>query len=107
MQGVSRVVGSTAGDMLSEDAYLLLKNGKMPIYEDASTFVPLANLKEWDDSAFNQAILDRRFSYIFLLQGNVRWTAQGLKLFGESYDLKFPGSEEAYVPKLFPDVPAR
>jgi hypothetical protein len=106
MQGFSRLVASTPGDMFSEDAYLLLRNGKLPIYEDASTFVPLADLHEWDDSVFNQAILDRRFSFIFLLQGNVRWTEAGLKAFGESYNLKFPGSVEAYEPKLFPDVPA-
>ncbi|MEO8287628.1 MAG: hypothetical protein ABI670_14465 [Chloroflexota bacterium] len=105
MLGLSRLVANTPGDMFSEDAYLLLSNSKKIIYEDASTFVPLADLHEWDDSAFNQSILDRRFSFIFLLQGNVRWTEQGLKVFGASYNLKFPGSIEAYEPKLFPSTP--
>jgi hypothetical protein len=105
MQGISRTVASTPGDMFSEDAYLLLANGKRVIYEDASTFVPLANLNEWDDSAFNRSIRDRRFSLILLLQGNVRWTEEGLRLFAGSYDLKFPGTVEIYVPRLFPGTP--
>jgi hypothetical protein len=105
MEGISRTVAATPGDMFSEDAYLLLSNGKRVIYEDASTFVPLANLNEWDDSIFNRSILDRRFSMILLLQGNVRWTEEGLRLFGASYDLKFPGTVEIYVPRLFPDTP--
>lgn len=105
MQGLSKLVARTPGDMYSEDAYLLLSNGKRVVYDDASTFVPLANLNKWDDSAFNQAILDRRFSFIFLLQGNVRWTAHGMKALDDNYSLKFPGSVDAYEPRLFPKVP--
>ena len=105
MQGIARTIAATPGDMFSEDAYLLLANNKRVIYEDASTFVPLANLKEWDDSVFNRAIHDRRFSLIMLLQGNVRWTEEGLRLFAGNYDLKFPGTVEIYVPRLFPDTP--
>jgi hypothetical protein len=105
MQGIARTVASTPGDMFSEDAYLLLANGKRVIYEDASTFVPLANLGQWDDSAFNRAIRDRRFSLVLLLQGNVRWTEEGLRLFAGGYRLKFPGTVEIYEPRLFPDTP--
>jgi hypothetical protein len=103
LQGISQVISQTPGDMFSEDSYLLLANGKLPIYEDASTFVPLANLHKWDDSAFNKSLRDRRFSLIILYQGGGRWTQEGLRAFTDSYEMKFRGSVEVYEPKLFPD----
>jgi hypothetical protein len=91
--------------MYSEDNHLLVSNGRRVVYDDPSTFVPLANQGDWDDSVFNQRIRDRYFSLIFLSRGSVRWTPEGLNAFRDNYALKFPGSLDTYEPKLYPDSP--
>jgi hypothetical protein len=105
MQGLARLVAGTEGDIYSEDNYLLVSNGHRVLYDDASTFVPLASLKEWDDSVFNQRVRDRHFALILLSRGSVRWTPEGLSAFTANYSLKFPGSLDTYEPKLYPDTP--
>jgi hypothetical protein len=105
MQGLARLVAGTEGDIYSEDNHLLVSNGHMVLYDDASTFVPLASLKEWDDSVFNQRVRDRHFALVLLSRGSVRWTPEGLSAFTDNYTLKFPGSLDTYEPKLYPDTP--
>jgi hypothetical protein len=105
MQGLARLVAGTEGDIYSEDNHLLVSNGHRVLYDDASTFVPLASLKEWDDSVFNQRVRDRHFALVLLSRGSVRWTPEGLSAFTANYTLKFPGSLDTYEPKLYPDTP--
>ncbi len=105
MNAISSLVARTPGDAYSEDAYLLLRNHKEVIYDDASTFVPLAETGGWDDSLLTQALRDRRFGLVMLMRGSARWTPRGLAAFQDSYSLKFPGSIETYEPKLIPDNP--
>jgi hypothetical protein len=105
MRGMSELVGRTPGDIYSEDAHLLLINGKRVIYDDASTFVPMARIGTWDDSLFVQQIRDRRFSLMIFQVGSSRLTDAGVEAFGANYRLKFPGGLEAYEPKVHPDSP--
>jgi hypothetical protein len=105
MRGISDVVAFTPGDIYTEDAYLALRNNKPVIYDDPSTFVPLAEGGGWDDSLLTQALRDRRFSLALLMRGSVRWTDQGEAAFKENYSLKFPGTVDTYEPKLVPDGP--
>ena len=105
MQGLSNLVARTPGDYFSEDAYIVLHNGRALPYDDPSTFVPLAQIGKWNESGFVQSIRDRRYSLIFLMRGSVRWSDAGLKAFQENYSLKFPGSFDTYEPKLNPDAP--
>ena len=105
MNAISNLVARTPGDAYSEDAYLLLRNHKEVIYDDASTFVPLAETGGWDDNLLTQSLRDRRFSLVMLMRGSARWTPRGLAAFQDSYSLKFPGSIETYEPKLVPDTP--
>jgi hypothetical protein len=105
MSGIANLVQSTQGDMYSEDSHLLLKYGKRVLYDDASTFVPLANIGRWDDSRLTQSMRDRSFSLIILQGGSARFTPEGLRAFEENYYLDFPGSLEYYEPKIYPDAP--
>lgn len=105
MRGMSDLVARTPGDVYSEDAHLLLINGKRVIYDDASTFVPMARIETWDDSLFVQQIRDRRFSLMIFQVGSSRLTDAGVEAFNANYRLKFPGGLEAYEPKVHPDSP--
>jgi Dolichyl-phosphate-mannose-protein mannosyltransferase len=105
MRGLSELVARTPGDIYSEDIYLLLGNGRRVLYDDPFTMSSLANLGRWDDSVLNQSVRDRRFPLVLLSHGSVRWTEEGLAALKDSYTLKFPGTIDAYEPKLFPDSP--
>jgi hypothetical protein len=105
MSGLANLVTSTPGDMYSEDSHLLLKYGKRVLYDDASTFVPLANIDRWDDGTLTQSLRDRSFALVILQAGSARFTPEGLKAFEENYYLDFPGSLEYYEPKIHPDGP--
>jgi hypothetical protein len=103
MRGLSDLVARTPGDIYTEDAYLALRNNKPLVYDDPSTFVPLAEGGGWDSSALTQSLRDRRFGLVLLMSGSVRWTDDGEAAFRDNYSLKFPGSIDAYEPKLVPD----
>jgi hypothetical protein len=103
MRGLSQLIASTPGDVYSEDATLLLKHGKRVLYDDASTFVPLARIGQWDISRLWQGLRDRRFSLV-LLQGG-RFTEEGWQALADNYYSDFPGSIEYYEPKVHPDAP--
>jgi len=105
MRNVSRLVAGIPGDVYSENAHLLLSNGKRVIYDDPSTFVPLANLGRWDESAFVQSLRDRRFEVVLLQQGSGRWTPAGLQAFQDNYTVKFRSVVETYEARLDPPVP--
>jgi hypothetical protein len=105
MRTMSRLVAGIPGDVYSENAHLLLANGKRVIYDDASTFVPLANMGRWDESAFVQSLRDRRFELVLLQQGSGRWTPAGLQAFQDNYTVKFRSVVETYEARLDPPVP--
>jgi hypothetical protein len=105
MTGLANLVAKTPGDAYSEDAYLLLRNGKRVLYDDPSTFVPLAQTGGWDGSLLTQSLRDRRFGLVLLMKGSARWTPDALAAFEDNYTLKFPGSIETYEPVLFPTNP--
>ena len=102
MNKLSSLVAATPGDIYSEDAYLLLRNGHRVLYDDPSTFVPLAETGGWDDTIFNQSVRDRRFPLVILQRGSARWTAEGRRALEESYTLKFPDAIDTYEAKLYP-----
>lgn len=105
MRTLSRLIASHPGDIYSEDAYLILSNGRRVLYDDPSTFVPLANLEKWDDGVLNQSLRDRRFALILLQRGSGRWTPEGLATLHDNYTLQFPDFIDTYVPKMIPNQP--
>ena len=105
MENLSRLVRDTRGDIYSEDATLLLRNGKRVLYDDPSTFVPLAELDVWDDTLFNQSLRNRRFPIILLQRGSGRMTAEGREAFEASYRLKFSSLINTYEALLDPPQP--
>src|SRR5687768_8119655 len=105
MNKLSSLIAATPGDIFSEDAYLLLHNGRQVLYDDPSTFVPLAETGGWDDTVFNQSVRDRRFPLIILQRGSARWTDEGRRAFEQSYTLKFLDAIDTYEAKLYPGAP--
>ncbi|MEO6457989.1 MAG: hypothetical protein ABIO92_06910 [Chloroflexia bacterium] len=105
MNKLSRLIAATPDDIYSEDAYLLLHNGRRVLYDDPSTFVPLAETGGWDDSIFNQSVRDRRFPLVILQRGSARWTAEGRRALEQSYTLKFPDAIDTYEAKLYTATP--
>ncbi|MDQ3706143.1 MAG: hypothetical protein M3437_13115 [Chloroflexota bacterium] len=105
MKKLSALVASTPGDIYSEDAYLLLKNGKRVLYDDPSTFVPLAKAGLWDDSVLNRSMRDRRFPLVLLHHGSGRWTSEWRAALEENYVQKFRGGIDTFEAKQHTDRP--
>ena len=105
MKNLSHLVAGLPGDIYSENAHLLLINGKEVIYDDPSTFVPLAKMGRWDESVFVQSLRDRRFEVVLLQQGSDRWTPAALQAFRDNYTVKFRSIVDTYVARLDPPVP--
>lgn len=101
MQKLSDLIASTPGDIYSEDAFLLLKNNRRVLYDDPSTFVPLAQRGAWEDSVLNRSIRERRFPLIFLQHRSGRWTAEWRQALEENYTLKFRGGIDIYEGKAY------
>lgn len=105
MKKLSALVASTPGDIYSEDAYLLLKNGKRVLYDDPSTFVPLAEAGLWDDGVLNRSMRDRRFPLVLLHHGSGRWTAEWRAALEENYVEKFRGGIDTFEARQYTDRP--
>lgn len=99
MRLISNLVAATPGDLYSEDAYLLLSNGRRVRYDDAFQFTSLAKAGRWDDSAFNQALRDRRFKLVLLEYANGRFTKAGLEAFEANYENLYEDIRYSFVPK--------
>jgi hypothetical protein len=104
MQALSALVANTEGDILSDDAYLLLHNDRRDIYDDTFMMISLSALGRWDDSAFVQSIRDRRYSLMFLF-GLDRWSPEQRQALTDNYSLKFPDVLSTYVPLQSPLSP--
>jgi hypothetical protein len=102
---LSRLVRDTPGDLYSEDATILLVNGKRVLYDDPSTFVPLAEKGVWDGAAFTQAVRDRRFPLFILQQNSGRMTEGTRQALEESYTLKFRSLHTTYEARIDPPTP--
>jgi hypothetical protein len=79
-----RAVRSTPGDVLAEDSWLLLKSGKVVLYDDPATMAVLANAGAWDQSVLLQDLQRRKFSYVITesdlsaAKHSNNWSAQAL-----------------------------
>jgi hypothetical protein len=104
MQALSNLVAGTRGDVLSDDAYLLLHNGRRDIYDDTFMLISLSALGKWDDSSFVQSIRDRRYSLMFLF-GLDRWSPEERQALSDNYSLKFPDILSTYEPLVSPASP--
>jgi hypothetical protein len=104
MQALSNLVDTTPGDMLSDDAYLLLRNGRRDIYDDTFMLISLSALGKWNDKAFLQAIRDRRFSLMFLFDLD-RWSPEERQALSDNYSLKFRDILSTYQPLVSPASP--
>ncbi len=99
MRKLSNLLAVTPGDMYSEDIYLLLSNGRRVLYDDPSTFVPLARAGSWDDSEFNRRLAQRRYTWIVIQFETGRWTEAGRVAFLDNYALKYSDLLNIYEAK--------
>jgi hypothetical protein len=104
MNALSTLVASTPGDILSDDAYLLLHNGRRDLYDDTFMLVSLRALGHWDDAAFVQSLRDRRFSLLFLFDLD-RWSPTERQALSDDYSLKFHDILSTYSPLVTPASP--
>jgi hypothetical protein len=105
MGNLSTLVRDTHGEIYSEDATLLLRNGKRVVYDDPSTFVPLAEAGLWDDRVFNESLRGRRFPLLLLQQGSGRFTPEAREAFRTYGEPKFRSIIETYEAPLHPREP--
>ena len=107
MQGRRQLVQAAVGDIYSEDATLLLLNGRQPIYDDPDTIATMGDRGGWDERQLVQDLHDRRFPLILLRHGAWRWSQAAGAAFEAGYDLTFGGTLDVYKPKVYPTGPAR
>jgi hypothetical protein len=104
MQKISDVIKKTPGDMFSEDAWLLLSNGKRVLYDDPAGMTALANAGTWDQSTFVRDLQRRKYSLLLLEYDltnetyNPRWTNQALHAAQNNYAVLFRDVIFAHAP---------
>ncbi|MFL5734357.1 MAG: hypothetical protein ACJ78Q_14315 [Chloroflexia bacterium] len=105
MEKLSAAVAGAPGDVLSEDNWLLLKNGKRVIYDDPAAMAALANAGAWDQSVLLQNLHRRKFSLVLLQYDlttetyNPRWTNQALAALQDNYRILFRDVLFAHEPR--------
>jgi hypothetical protein len=105
MEKISQAVKQAPGEVLSEDNWLLLKNGKRVLYDDPAAMAALANAGEWDQSVLLQDINRRKFSLVLLQYDltnetyNPRWTNQALDALKANYDVLFRDVVFSHAPR--------
>ena len=104
MKALSKLVTDTPGDILSDDSYLLLSNGRRVLYDDSFMFATLANTGKWDNSALVQSLRDRRFALLFLFDTD-RWPENQQQALDDNYSLKFRDVLRTFVPVVVPASP--
>jgi hypothetical protein len=104
MRSLSKLVADTPGDILSDDSYLLLSNGRRVLYDDSFMFATLAETGKWDNSVLVQSLRDRRFSLLFLFDTD-RWPDDQQIALQDNYSLKFLDVLRTFVPDIVPRSP--
>lgn len=105
LEKLSQTIRQTPGDVLSEDNWLLLKNGKRVIYDDPAAMAALATAGAWDQSVLLQDLERRKFSLVVLqydltnVKKNARWSAQGLQALQSNYEVLFRDVVTFFVPR--------
>ena len=105
MEKIDRLVASTPGDILSEDNWLLLKNGKRVLYDDPAAMAALARTGAWDQSLLLDDLNRRKFSLVLLqydLSGetyNPRWSDEALAALKANYETRFRDVLFVHVPR--------
>ncbi len=106
MQGRQTLLRAAVGDLYSEDATLLLLNGRLPVYDDPDTIATMGDRGGWDERQLVQDLRDRRFPLVLLRHGAWRWSRAAGAAFAAGYDLTFGGTLDVYRPKVYPATPA-
>jgi hypothetical protein len=104
MRSLSKLVADTPGDILSDDSYLLLSNGRRVLYDDSFMFATLAETGKWNNSVLVQSLRDRRFSLLFLFDTD-RWPDNQQIALQDNYSLKFLDVLRTFVPDIVPRGP--
>jgi len=104
MNSRSQLVASTPGPILSDDAFLLLHNGRPDTYDDTFMLGSLASLRRCDESVFVQSIRDRRFSLMFLFDLD-HWSSTAVQALRDNYSLKFRDQINTWAPMVSPASP--
>jgi hypothetical protein len=105
MEKLSQEVAHTEGDVLSEDNWLLLKNGKRVLYDDPAAMAALSNAGAWDQSTLLADINRRKFPLVILQYDlttetyNPRWSNQALDALKANYGILFRDVLFAHAPR--------
>ncbi|HEX8229830.1 MAG TPA: hypothetical protein VF826_11035 [Chloroflexia bacterium] len=111
MEQLEQVVRNTPGYILSEDQWLLLKNGKEVLYDDPVAMSALARAGEWDESVLLEDLRRRKYPLIILQYDvtgelyNPRWSDLGLATLQENYTRRFRDVYFTYAPAPPPAEP--
>lgn len=111
MRQIEEAVRAADGPVLSDDQWLLLKNGRQPIYDDPVAMAALARSGAWDESTLLADLRRRKFSLIVLEFDvtqdtyNPRWTDKALKMLQDNYRLQFRDVYFLYRPQPAADTP--
>lgn len=105
MQQLEKAVQSVGGPVLSEDAWLLLKNGKEVLYDDPAAMAALARSRAWDESVLIQDLSRRKFLLIMLqydatgVTYSPRWSEAGLEALQSNYATQYRDVYFTYLPR--------
>jgi hypothetical protein len=105
MEKISELIRQTPGDVLSEDNWLVLRNGKRVIYDDPAGMAALARSGKWDESILLQEIGGRAFPMVVLdyditdLAFTYRWSDAALRALRDNYDLLYADVRFIHIPK--------
>jgi hypothetical protein len=111
MRQLEKVVQTTPGYMLSEDQWLLLKNGKEVLYDDPVAMASLARTGAWDESVMLEDLARRKYSLVILQYDvtgesyNPRWSDRGLTTLQANYTRQFRDVYFTYLPAPPPPEP--
>ncbi len=111
MRQLEKVVQSTPGYILSEDQWLLLKNGKEVLYDDLVAMASLARSGAWDESVLLEDLARHKYPLVILQYDvtgefyNPRWSDLGLKALQENYTQRFRDVYFTYLPAPPPQEP--
>jgi hypothetical protein len=102
MARLATLLRDTPGEIYTEDATLVLLDGRALAYDDPDTSAVMGQRGLWDERRVVQDLRDRRFPLIFTRHGAYRWSRAGLAAFDDSYEPAFQGSIDIYRPRVYP-----
>jgi hypothetical protein len=105
MERLASEVRQAPGDFLSDDAYLVLGQGRAMPYDNLYHMRLESQEQKWDDQLFLQDLRDRRFGLVLLEHNARRFTDEAWQVLNANYQLIFPDGIDMWRPRPRPLTP--